>query len=155
MKRYVLLLVIAAGITSASFAQTKEKDDKEDKEKGNRKIEVPANVKSAFNKQFSNATKVKWEKEDANYEVNFKQGANEMSAVYTSGGMLDETEIEIEKAQLPDNAVNYVKQHYKRAKIKEAAKITRANGEVNYEAQIKGMDLIFDASGNFIREVKI
>ena len=34
------------------------------------------------------------------------------------------------------------------------AKITKANGEMIYEAEIKGKDLLFDMNGNFIEEVK-
>jgi hypothetical protein len=34
------------------------------------------------------------------------------------------------------------------------AKITKANGEVNYEAEVKGQDLIFDANGRFLKSIK-
>jgi len=39
-------------------------------------------------------------------------------------------------------------------KIKEAAKITDAKGVVTYEAEVTGKDLIFDASGKFLKEIK-
>ena len=38
--------------------------------------------------------------------------------------------------------------------IKEGAKITKADGTVNYEAEVNGTDVIFDASGKFIKEAK-
>lgn len=97
---------------------------------------------------------MKWEKEAANYEVNFVQGGHEMSALFNSAGTLEETEMEIKAAQLPASVTSYVQQHYKGSKIKEAAKITKGNGEVNYEAEVKGMDVLFDASGKFLKEVK-
>jgi hypothetical protein len=38
--------------------------------------------------------------------------------------------------------------------VKETAKITKANGEVNYEVGIKGKDVLFDAKGKFLKEAK-
>ncbi len=38
--------------------------------------------------------------------------------------------------------------------MKEAAKITDAHGVVTYEAEVKGMDLLFDSAGKFLKEVK-
>ena len=116
--------------------------------------EVPAVVKEAFQKQFKQTKEVKWEKEDGKFEVNFEQNNNEMSAVFTASGMLEETEIEIKKSELPSAVTSYISQNYKGAKIKEAAKITKSNGDVNYEAEVKGNDLIFDTNGNFIKLVK-
>jgi hypothetical protein len=51
---------------------------------------------------------------------------------------------------LPAQALAYISQNYKDEKIEEMAKITKANGEVNFEAEVKGKDLIFDANGNFL-----
>ena len=56
--------------------------------------------------------------------------------------------------ELPANVLSYVKEHYKGKTIKEASKITKATGIVNYEAEVSGMDVIFDASGKFIKEMK-
>lgn len=32
--------------------------------------------------------------------------------------------------------------------------ITKADGAVEYEAEVKGIDLIFDKNGNFIKKIK-
>jgi hypothetical protein len=55
---------------------------------------------------------------------------------------------------LPATITSYMKEHYKGIAVKEASKITKANGEVNYEAGIKGKDVRFDANGKFIMESK-
>jgi hypothetical protein len=55
---------------------------------------------------------------------------------------------------LPASIADYVAKNYKGEKIKEAAKLKMANGDINYEAEVKGMDLIFDANGKFIKSVK-
>jgi hypothetical protein len=117
-------------------------------------ITVPATVKTAFEKAFPASSKVKWEKEAANYEVNFLQQDKKMSAVYDSQGDLQETELTIKVTELPATVTAYIDQHHKGAKIKEAAKITKANGELNYEAEVNKTDLLFDADGKFIKEAK-
>ena len=43
---------------------------------------------------------------------------------------------------------------YEGITVKELTKITKSNGEINYEAAVKGKDLIFDAAGKFLKEVK-
>ena len=116
--------------------------------------EVPVAVKEAFHKQFTQVKEIKWEKENDKLEVNFEQNDQEMSAVFTSAGVLEETEVEIKKDELPASVVTYISQNYKGSKIKEAARITKANGEVNYEAEVKDNDLIFDPNGNFLKSVK-
>ncbi|RFM26425.1 PepSY-like domain-containing protein [Deminuibacter soli] len=139
MKPLMLVLVSGLFITTLS-AQKKEA--------------TPVAAQAAFQKAYPGATKVKWGREDADYEVNFTAGGKELSAVYDASGTLKETEEDIRTAELPAPVAAYIKQHYKGASIKEAAKITRAGGEVNYEAEVNKTDLIFDKEGNFIKAVK-
>ena len=140
MKKYLLLLLFTGIIYSLS-AQEKSTG-------------APASAKQAFAKAFPGASKVKWEKEGKEYEVNFVQAGKEMSAVYDEKGTLTETEEEIKPSALSASIVTYVKEHYKGAAIKEAAKITKPNGDVMYEAVVNKTDLIFDANGKFIKEEK-
>lgn len=141
MKKTVVLMA-AMLVTTFAFAQ-KVKES-----------EVPAVIKSAFQKQHPNAKEVKWEKENSNYEAEFEMGETESSVLYDATGNLLESEVEIAVADLPKGASEYIQAHYKDQKNKEAAKITDAKGVVTYEAEIKGMDLIFDNTGKFIKEVK-
>lgn len=55
---------------------------------------------------------------------------------------------------LPQNVQSYLKTHYKEAKVKEAAKIVKANGDINYEAKVNGKDVIFDDNGKFIKKTR-
>ncbi|MCO5937135.1 PepSY-like domain-containing protein [Mucilaginibacter sp. RB4R14] len=112
---------------------------------------VPAAVKTSFEKAYPGIKAVKWEKEKGDFEAGFKQGNNEMSAVFKADGAQVESELEINAATLPATVIVYLKQHYKGAIIKEAAKITKANGEINYEAEVNGKDLLFDSAGKFIK----
>jgi len=113
--------------------------------------QVPPVVKASFAKAYPAAKTVKWEKEKGDFEAGFKQGGNEISAIFKADGTQLESELEIKIISLPAPALAYVKQNYKGAAIKEAAKITKANGEVNYEAEVKGKDLLFDSTGKFIK----
>ncbi len=133
------LLVLGLFFTAVTFAQKKE--------------DAPATAKAAFAKAFPGVKGV-WEKEDGNYEVSFETGGKKMSAIYDAKGVLKESEEEMEPSKLPTSVSTYMSQHYKGITIKGAAKITKADGSINYEAAIKGKDVIFDATGKFIKEAK-
>ena len=77
-----------------------------------------------------------------------------MSVLIETNGTIVETETDIKTADLPASVLAYTKQNYPGKNIKEAAKIVKADGSVNYEAEINGKDVIFDANGKFIREAK-
>ena len=116
---------------------------------------VPAKVKSTFQKKYPTATQVKWDKEVEKYEASFDLNKTANSVLMDSQGNIIETEVEIELNQLPKAVLDYVKTHYAGKQAKESAKITDAKSTVTYEVQIKEMDLIFDSIGKFIKEVKL
>lgn len=139
-----ILVLLAAIITTLSIQAQQLKES-----------EVPANLKEAFKKNHRDAKKIKWEKEkDGNFEATYEQEEKEQSVLLNKDGIVLETEVEIAITELPVSAKDYVAKNYKEAKIKEAAKITDAKGLVTYEAEIKGMDVIFDSHGKFIKELK-
>jgi len=115
---------------------------------------VPTNVKSTFQKKYPTATEVKWDKEGNKYEVNFDFNKTDYSVLLDVQGNISETEFQIELTQLPKGVLDYVKMHYAGKQVKEVAKITDAKGTVTYEVEIKGIDLIFDNTGKFIKELK-
>jgi len=139
--KQVKLVAAAAMISSLAWAQ-----------KINEK-EVPIAVKNALYQKYPDAKEVKWEKENQYIEAEFDVKKTDVSVLFDNQGNIIETEQEIEINELPKGVVDYVKSHYKQ-NIKEAAKITDAKGTVTYEAEIKGMDLIFDSNGKFLKEIK-
>lgn len=141
MKKIVLMVVLVAAIGTQGNARQLKAD------------KVPAAVKTAFIKQYPGIT-AKWEKEDGLFEASFKQNGVSVSAMYEANGTLTETETAIKITALPAAALAYVKEYYTGKTIKEAAKITKADGAVNYEAEVNGKDLIFDVNGNFLKEMK-
>lgn len=118
--------------------------------------EVPAAVTAAMAKSYPAVKKIKWEKEDANYEAEFELNEIETSVVFDSQGNIKETETEIAVSALPKTVTDYIKTNYKNYKINEGAKIVDANGMIMYEAEVKKgkekFDLLFDKEGTFIRK---
>lgn len=111
---------------------------------------VPAAVKTSFAKEYPGVSKVSWEVEKGKYEAGFHKDGHTMSALFEPNGSMTESEMQIKVSELPAAVLASLKAKHPNAKITEAAKITKANGEVNYEAEVKGKDLIFDSKGNLI-----
>lgn len=141
MKKNLVLAVLVTAIGLSAGAQQIDAS------------KVPAAVKTAFAKKYPDQP-VKWEKENGQFEAGFKQNGKNSSALFTADGTMIESEMEIKVAELPAPVLAYVKTHYKGAVVKEGAKITKADGTVNYEAEVNSKDVIFDEKGNFIKEVK-
>ena len=112
---------------------------------------VPTTVKDGFKKSFPTAKVEGWEKEGANFEAEFDLNKVETSALFDAAGTLIETETEIAITALPKAVTDYLAKNHKGEKIKEAAKITEANGKIKYEAEIKGKDLLFDENGTLLK----
>ena len=150
MKKTMALTAILFALSTASFAQ-KENDKNEEKE-SSKKISVPAAVKTALSKKYPEAAKVTWEKEKGNYEANWGGKSGEDNSVqFTPAGAFIEIVKAIPVSQLPQPVLDYVKQHYKGAKITEAGKVTDANGKITYEAEVNRKDVVFDEKGAFIK----
>ena len=114
---------------------------------------LPPAVQARFQSEFVGAKDAKWEKEGANYEVEFELGEVEQSALFDASGALLETEVEIKFAELPEAVKEYLKKNYASQKIKEVTKITDNQHTITYEVEIKGRDVLFDVAGQFLREV--
>jgi hypothetical protein len=140
MKKLLVLPVLL--LTTVAFAQ-KISDSK-----------VPEAVKAAFSKNFSGMNEVKWEKEKGNYEANFNKDKTKMSALFDKEGKLLETETGIPVTKLPKAVLTYLGQQYDGKQIKEAARIKKEDGTLNYEADVDGNELLFGEAGQLISKTK-
>lgn len=129
---------------------------------------VPEAVKNGFAKKYPNVKEVDWEKEDGNYEAGFKTilanmddpkakaKKRETSVTLDESGNILETETEINSGDLPKTIYEYVAKNYPGFELEEATKMTDSREVVTYEVEVeKGkeeFDLIFDASGGFIKK---
>lgn len=136
--RKSVIIVVALVLSTIAFAQ-KVKSTK-----------VPEIVLKSLMSKYPNAKKVKWDKEENNYEASFEINKTENSVLFNASGKIIETEVEITTAQLPKSILNYLGKNYKDQKVKEAAKIISEKGIVTYEAEIKGKDLLFDENGKLL-----
>lgn len=139
MKKLFIIPLFGAAIAFAAFT--------------GKDIKVPLAAKQSFEKSHQGA-KGKWDKEGANFEVNFKEGGKTMSCVITAGGTILETETDMAIDQLPASAKAYVNEHYKGARIKDASRIVKNTGEVIFEAGVGSKDVLFDQNGKFMKAVK-
>jgi hypothetical protein len=140
MKKYLILFSIVFFTVSLSYAQRIKNSN------------VPAAVKIALQKKCSSAKNVVWEKENGNYEANWGGKSNEDNSVqFSPSGAFIEYVKAIPVSQLPKAVGEYVRTHYKAAKITEAGKVTDAKGKTSYEAEVNKKDMLFDENGNFIK----
>lgn len=142
MKKIITVLAIGLSFTAANAQQVKE-------------IQVPLAVKSAFEKMFPGVKQAKWDKASALYEASYTKGQHKGSVLFDNTGKWTEREAAIAVKELPQKALLYMKENFKGHTLKGAAKIIKATGEVQYEAEISGKDVFFTQQGIFIKAVKV
>ena len=111
----------------------------------------------AFNLKFPNATKVKWEKENATeYEANFLLDGIKHSANYSINGKWLETESIVTFSELPEMVQNSFNLQHKGAKLKLASKIENYKDQNYYEIEVKKglktVEYFFTADGKSFKE---
>lgn len=141
MKIYILILALC--FTGAEIRAQKMNS-----------TDVPVAVKNSLETtlQIKVAT---WDKEDENYEANFRKDGKKMSVLFNNAGTVLETEVEIIKSELPDNVNETLIQDFSDYKIDEICKIT-TKGVVTYEVEIEkpgnSFELLFDVQGKLLKK---
>ena len=118
---------------------------------------TPATVTTAFNQKFPNATKVKWDKENAHeYEASFEWKGEKLSANFSDTGEWLETESPIAFNQLPEKVQSAFNVAHKGATIKAVAKIETSKEitkfEVEFKQGVKTIELFYTTDGIEIKE---
>lgn len=118
---------------------------------------TPTAVTTAFSQKFPNATKVKWDKENAHeYEASFEWKGINYSANFSDSGEWLETESPSSFNQLPEKVQAAFNASHKGATVKAAAKIETSKGATKYEVEIKQgiktVELFYTADGTEIKE---
>lgn len=144
MKTIITIIALCFGIINASGQQLKE-------------AEVPAKVKSAFAKKYPGSKVKEWEKEGADFEVEFDLNKVESSAVFGPEGTFIELEQEIKVSELPKKVLDFCGTSFVGFKLSEATKITGADGKITYETELlqkdnRELEAIFDEQGNFVKK---
>ena len=68
-------------------------------------------------------------------------------------GKVLKIETRIQPSGLPANARAYIAKHYPGKKITDTVITKDLEGNRIYEAEVDGLDLVFDANGKFIKSV--
>jgi uncharacterized membrane protein YkoI len=120
-----------------------------------RPAEVPGNLKDAFNKEYSKATNVEWEKELDNYKVEFDLNRRDHEVWYNASGTVLKKEIEITEGELPQALRDAIKSRYAGYRVDDVEKIWQ-NNATTYEVELeKGQDekyIVFDDNGKVLSE---
>jgi uncharacterized membrane protein YkoI len=105
---------------------------------------APTAVREAFSQKFPGVSDVDWDKENANeWEAEFEQNGKDISVNFRADGSWLETETEIQMADLPAP----VQAALQGKKVREVARIERADGTTVFEAEIGKKDWLFDSAG--------
>jgi hypothetical protein len=132
MKKYIMFLSI--GVAALSCDAQKLKD-----------TEVPASVKEAFLKKFSDAKKVSWTKEGASdYEAEFIKNGTEYSANFNAQGTWLETETEIKEARVPEVVRATISKEFPGYKIEEVEMSETAENGTAYEFELEKKELNYE-----------
>lgn len=155
MKKVVLLIIILINVTA--FAQNDEVAKKE--------VVVPVEVKLAFEKEFPNQVAI-WQMEyrgedrtQMMFETNVVFQKRFAIVYYDKLGDLKAVEVEIHTRELPETALNYMEKNFPTQTIFRVVKIyenkkTNITFEVGIRQKGKLVDLVFDATGNFLKRVE-
>lgn len=138
-KLFITIFLIA--VSSSAYSQNMPEE------------QVPSLVKDKLYADFK-ATDVTWEMEDNMYEASYLEEQMEKSVIINVEGIVIAVETQIDPANLPQPALNYISEFYQGAQILEAEFIQTKDAnfykaEINHNGSI--IELIFDESGNFQR----
>ena len=120
------------------------------------KKNVPAKVKTAFTQKFPNATKVSWDKENANeWEAEFKMNGKDYSANYDNNGNWKETEYDVKDSEIPAAVKTTLNKNFAGYKVSESEISETAEGKV-FEFQVKKggkkMEVAISPNGKVVKK---
>lgn len=141
MKKIFFVAMALVCAYATSFAQSK----------------TPTAVTTAFNQKFPNASKLKWDKENAHeYEASFELKGEKLSANFSDKGEWLETESPISFNQLPEKVQSAFNSAHNGVTVKAIAKIETSKGitkfEVEFKQGAKTVELFYTADGEEIKE---
>lgn len=119
----------------------------------------PKTVLESFNKTFATAEDVAWEKEDNEWEAEFKLNGMEMSVSFDNSGNWLETETEVEMKDVPADILKSVNLKFNGWEIEEIERIEKPDFK-GYEMELENEEteseiLVSDAGVITIKEVNV
>lgn len=146
MKKILVLLTIAIGITAAVSAQVRK---------------MPATVTDAFKAKFPNASGVSWKDKLSDWEAVFTDGGVNTHAWFSNKGEWKETDKELTYQSLPSQVTDgFKKSKYNEWEPKQVASIEKKDKGVQYRVYVEKHSVVqkkylyFDEKGALQREVQ-
>ena len=141
MKKIIFVAMVLLCAFATCFAQSK----------------IPTAVTLAFNQKFPNATKVKWDKENAhNYEASFVQNGENYAANFSDTGEWLETETPTTFNQLPNKVQTAFNSAHRGVTPKAVSRIETSKQGTIYEVEMKGgsktVEVFYKADGTEVKE---
>ena len=147
MKKIIVLLLAFLGFAFMGHSQTIPVE------------KIPAPVKEAFAKKFPAATDVRYEMENKDYEVTFKDKGVGMSASFNSSGEWLETKTIMIESDLPKKVLTSAATNFVGFMITEVTKVESPDKVVNYEMYLKknkeGYEVKFTPKGVILNKTKL
>lgn len=141
MKKVFAVALVCFSIMSVNAQKLNEAD-------------VPVIIKNAFVKMYPGIKAAHWKKEGNLYKGSFAEESYKGSVMFSENGKWTERETAIPVSSLPVTLKKYMAINYKNMKITEAAKITKASGDMQYKVAVEGKYILFTKDGDFIKEAK-
>lgn len=118
--------------------------------------QLPEAVKSSFEAKYPNEKPDNWEIDDhGNYEFHFKKKGVKHRADFLKNGKWIETEVSIDKEELPKAIRNVIKDKYDNEEITEVEKVMHHSKGLFYDVEFKrkgkNKDVMFKADGSIIK----
>lgn len=153
--RILIILVVSLQWFTTNAQQVDTKD-------------VPDTVISTFQFLYPLVKDVKWERGENNYLAKFSRVRSQSNNIkvtegekvekvifFTPEGALIKSETKLKLTNLPPKINDYIKSNYPKNNIKELTEVINAKRFFSYRVHLDGMDLIFDVSGKFLKEIKL
>ena len=142
MKKFILFLV------AAFFLNAQDKNLSES--------EVPASVRSGFDKMFPGVSPVRWERENYGlYEAELNWRGHPASATFNADGLWMRTEKEVKQSEIPAGVIAHARKLYPDFSVAECQIISTPDVRTLYEVEmfrgIERQSLIFDSNNTFLR----
>lgn len=119
----------------------------------------PESVSDNFNSKFQEASKAKWDQEEANeWEAEFKMNGNEMSASFDNAGTWLETEKDIQQKELPAAVSVAINDNYSEYKVGEVAELQKpgfSGYEIGIEKGEETLEIQLTSAGSITNIEKI
>ena len=117
---------------------------------------VPEGIRNKFSAIYPAAENVRWAKEIKNYRAYFKNSGNDIAVLFDKKGNVKETEIKIEKKEVPEAVIKMISREYPKANLISFSRVDSPD-MVQYAVKMnirkENYKVFFSPEGRLIKQV--